>query len=226
MNTQQIVPVITLDGPSGTGKGTICRMLSRHLRWHCLDSGSLYRVLALAVHRSGIDISDVTSIAAIAKTFDVNFTVDNEQNFVVLLHGENVTKEIRTEECGQLASKISIFKEVRDALLARQRAFAKKPGLVADGRDMGTVVFPTAKVKLYLDASVEERARRRYLQLQAVQNNVSLARVLDELVQRDARDTERSYAPLKPAHDAVLIDTTGLTIDQVFNLVLQVVNDL
>ncbi len=221
MQNKNNVPVITIDGPSGTGKGTLCHMLAAKLGWHFLDSGALYRVLAFAATKRAIDFSEIEVLASLAQILDLRFEVDLAQNSVVILDGKNISADIRTEQSGQNASKIAVIPEVRRALLARQRAFAISPGLVTDGRDMGTVIFPDAILKIYLYASVEERAARRYLQLKQSGNDVSLAQVVDELVKRDSRDTERSYSPLKPAKDAVQIDTTGLTIDQVFNRVLQ-----
>ncbi|KTD11408.1 (d)CMP kinase [Legionella jamestowniensis] len=219
------VPVITLDGPSGTGKGTICHMLANHLHWHVLDSGSIYRVLALAAKRKNIAFSNQEALVELAHHLNLKFETDPEQNAQVLLDGTNVVNDIRSEECGQDASKIAVLPEVREALLARQRAFAMPPGLVTDGRDMGTVVFPNAALKIYLYASPEERAFRRYLQLKEKGIDASLAEVVDELAKRDARDTSRVHAPLKPAEDAVFIDTTGLTIVQVFDNVLKLVDE-
>jgi cytidylate kinase len=215
------VPVITIDGPSGTGKGTISHRLAKHLGWHFLDSGAIYRVLAYAALQHAIDFNDIDKLVHLAHHLNLQFQVDPSQSGAILLDGQDISATIRTETAGQNASKIAVIPEVREALLARQRAFAKLPGLVTDGRDMGTVVFPNANLKIYLDASVEERAKRRYLQLKETKNNASLAQVIDELVKRDARDTARTHAPLKPAKDAVLIDTTGLTVVQVFDNVLQ-----
>lgn len=223
MKLDKIVPVITIDGPSGTGKGTICRMLANHLGWHILDSGCIYRVLAYAARKKSIDFQDIPGLVTLAHSLDVSFETDPHLKSTVILEKEDVFDKIRSEECGQDASKIAVISEVRDALLARQRAFAKLPGLVTDGRDMGTVVFPDAVLKIYLDASSEERAERRYFQLKEKGIDVSLAQVVDELAKRDARDTARVHAPLKPAVDAVHIDTTGLTIVQVFNNVLKLV---
>ncbi len=222
MNSEINAPVITLDGPSGTGKGTLCHMLAEQLGWHFLDSGAIYRVLAFAARKRAIDFSDVEKIVSLAHTLNLRFVVGG----LVLLDEEDISDAIRTERCGQEASKIAIIPEVRAALLARQRAFATLPGLVTDGRDMGTVVFPDAILKIYLYASAEERARRRYLQLKDSGNDARLTQVVEELAKRDTRDTSREHAPLKPAQDAVQIDTTGLTIVQVFNKVLQLVDRL
>lgn len=221
MTSENNTPVITIDGPSGTGKGTICHRLAEHLGWHFLDSGALYRVLAYAAIQQPIDFDDVDKLVALAYDLDLRFDVDSAQNSIVFLDGKNISSEIRDEQCGQNASKIAVVPDVREALLARQRAFAMAPGLVTDGRDMGTVVFPKARLKIYLYASTEERAARRFLQLKQTGNNASLAEVVDELAKRDARDTARTHSPLKPAEDAVQIDTTGLTIVQVFDNVLQ-----
>lgn len=214
------VPVITIDGPSGTGKGTICHLLAKQLGWNFLDSGALYRVLAFAAFKHGIDLNDANRLASLAHTLDLRFEVDEKQTVRVFLDDESISDEIRKEQCAQSASKIAVIPEVREALLSRQRAFAKLPGLVTDGRDMGTVIFPNAVFKIYLYASNEERAARRYLQLKNSGNSATLAQVVEELAQRDARDTARTHAPLKPAEDAVLVDTTGLTIVQVFDSVL------
>ncbi|KTD63964.1 (d)CMP kinase [Legionella spiritensis] len=221
MKADKTVPVITIDGPSGTGKGTICHLLANHLDWHVLDSGSLYRVLAFAARQKGVDQDDKASLVNLAHTLNVRFETDTNRQGRIILNGKNVSDELRSEQCGQDASKIAAIPEIRDALLARQRAFAQPPGLVTDGRDMGTVVFPDAFLKVYLDASQEERASRRYFQLKEKGIDVSLAQVVDELAKRDSRDTARLHAPLKPAEDAVLIDTTGLTIVQVFDIVLK-----
>ena len=222
MNHKINAPVITLDGPSGTGKGTLCHMLAEQLGWHFLDSGAIYRVLAFAARKQGIDFSDVEPLAALAHALNLRFVVGG----VVLLDEEDISDAIRTEQCGQNASKIATIPEVRAALLARQRAFAMLPGLVTEGRDMGTVVFPDAILKIFLYASAEERARRRYLQLKDSGIDARLSQVVEELAKRDARDTAREHAPLKPAQDAVQIDTTGLTIVQVFNKVLQLVGHI
>jgi len=222
MNNKISIPVITLDGPSGTGKGTLCHMLAEHLGWHFLDSGAIYRVLAHAARKQGVDFGDVDKLVALAHSLNLRFVVGG----LVLLDEDDISDVIRTERCGQEASQIATIPEIRAALLARQRAFATMPGLVTDGRDMGTVVFPDAILKVYLYASAEERARRRYLQLKDSVEDVSLAKVVDELAKRDERDTARAHSPLKPAQDAVQIDTTGLTIVQVLSKVLQLVGRL
>jgi len=221
MKTDKIIPVITLDGPSGTGKGTLCHMLANHLGWHVLDSGCIYRVLAYAARQKGIAFDDIPKMVELATNLDLSFETDPHLKSKVILEGQDVFDLIRREECGQDASRIAVVPEIRQALLARQRNFAQKPGLVTDGRDMGTVVFPDALLKIYLFASAEIRAERRYLQLKEKGIDVSLAQVVDELNQRDARDTARLHAPLKPAEDSVFVDTTGLTIVQAFNNVLK-----
>jgi len=209
-------PVITLDGPSGTGKGTLCHLLASKLGWHCLDSGAIYRVFALAAAREEIIAQDYEALLSLARRLPLRFS-ENE----VYLNDEPVNALIRTELCGQAASKMAENALIREALLARQRAFAQPPGLVTDGRDMGTVVFPHADLKIYLSASASARAMRRYLQLKKVGKSDTLAHVANELAQRDARDMARSYAPLKPANDAILLDTTDLSIEHVFEQVMQ-----
>lgn len=219
------VPVITLDGPSGTGKGTLCHLLAKHLKWNMLDSGAIYRVLAYAARKNGVETNEIKQLTQLALSLDLRFesTADNES--LVILDDHNIYQHIRSEQCGQDASQIAAIPEIRTALLERQRAFAKYPGLVTDGRDMGTVVFPNAILKIFLYANEEERANRRFLQLKEQEINVSLAQVVEELVKRDTRDTARTHAPLKPAEDAVQIDTTGLSIVQVFNSVLKLIDE-
>lgn len=213
------VPVVTVDGPSGSGKGTVCRLLARRLGWHLLDSGALYRLVGLAARRHAIDPADHLALEALARDLDVRFASDAAEGAVherVILEGEDVGPMLRSEEVGMLASVIAVVPGVRSALLIRQRAFRQPPGLVADGRDMGTVVFPDATLKVFLTASAEERAQRRYKQLKEKGETVSLPRLVEDIVARDRRDAERAVAPLRPAPDAVSIDTTGLGIEQVF----------
>ena len=216
----QPIPIITIDGPSGTGKGTISHKLAHYLGWHYLDSGAIYRALAWVASEHGVDFNDVNALVQLALEFSVSFEVGDDLQSRTYHDAHDISEFIRTELCGQNASKIAALTEVRQALLARQHAFVQPPGLVTDGRDMGTVVFPQADLKIFLYASVEERAHRRFLQLKNTQNDVNLAQIIDQLVERDTRDTQRACAPLKPAIDAIQIDTTGLSVDQVFEKVL------
>ncbi len=214
MSEKNTVPIVTIDGPSGSGKGTVSRQLARELGFHFLDSGALYRLLGLAASRLGIALDDETALAALAVDMDINFPADAavEQ---VLLEGDDVSDEIRTEAAGGKASQVAVLPAVREALLKTQQAFAKFPGLVADGRDMGTVVFPRAQAKLFLTASAEERARRRTNQLKDKGISVDYEATLAEIQARDSRDSQRAVAPLKAASDANTIDTTGVAIDAV-----------
>jgi len=218
------VPVICLDGPGGVGKGTICLAVAKTLGWHILDSGSLYRITALQVSRDfpeqAIDSLDEAQLAGIAKNLSVSYEEKNNE-LAIFLDGEDISQLIRSEEIGAKASKIAAIPAVREALLARQRAFLAKPGLVADGRDMGTVVFPQAVLKIYLTASAEERAQRRYKQLKDKGIDANLSSLVEELRLRDDRDMNRKTAPLKPASDAITIDTTTLDIEQVTNEVMR-----
>lgn len=215
------IPVVTVDGPGGSGKGTVTQMLARRLGWHLLDSGALYRLTALAARRQGVDLADEAGLVNVASGLNVSFEPTPAGEPVrVILDGDDVTREIRTEETGDGASRVAVIQAVREALLQRQRDFRKAPGLVADGRDMGTVVFPDAPVKVFLTASAEERARRRYLQLKDAGVNVNIERLLDEIRARDERDMNRSAAPLKPADDAQVIDSTGLSIEEVLSKVM------
>ncbi|MEC5318605.1 (d)CMP kinase [Brenneria populi subsp. brevivirga] len=207
-------PVITVDGPSGAGKGTLCKALAEALRWHLLDSGAIYRVLALAALHHQVDIQSEEALVPLASHLDVRFISDGGQ-LKVILEGEDVSNEIRTEDVGNTASQAAAFPRVREALLRRQRAFREAPGLIADGRDMGTVVFPDAPVKIFLDASAEERAQRRMLQLQEKGFSVNFERLLSEIKERDERDRNRPVAPLVPAADALVLDSTEMTIDEV-----------
>jgi len=224
MNTKE-APIITLDGPSGTGKGTLSHMLAKHLGWGYLDSGVFYRILALEAFRRDIGLENSNKLIEITSLLNISFIPNENLDTTVLLDGEDISLELRSEQTGQNASKVAALPEVRLALLDKQRAFAKLPGLVTDGRDMGTVVFPNAILKVFLFASEAERARRRYLQLQEKGVNVSLIEVTEELKKRDLRDTQRECSPLKPADDAILVDTTGLTIAQVFANILQLIDD-
>lgn len=211
-------PIITVDGPSGAGKGTLASMLAEHYQWHFLDSGAIYRVLAMAALHHGIELSDVDGLAPLANGLDVVFTINNNSQRIIL-EGEDVTDDIRNEDVGNAASQVAAIPLVREALLRRQRAFQETPGLVADGRDMGTVVFPNAQAKIFLTASAEIRAQRRYEQLKAKGQNVKLSRLLADIQARDERDANRKIAPLRPAEDAFQIDSTELNITQVFEKV-------
>jgi CMP/dCMP kinase len=217
-----IVRVATIDGPSGSGKGTIARAVARHAGWHLLDSGALYRLVALAGLERGIDEQDRAAHAMIAREMQVGFGAKPDGAELVTLGGRDVTGELRSEAAGAGASRVAAWPEVRTALLDRQKGFAREPGLVADGRDMGTVVFPHADLKIFLTASAAERAARRYKQLKDKGSAVSLAALSREIAERDLRDTTRAVAPLKPAPDAHVIDSTGLGIEQVVDRVLSI----
>ncbi len=217
-----MIKIVTVDGPSGVGKGTISQMLASHLQLELLDSGALYRITALAAQKKGVALDDHAQIAAIAKNLDVRFENIPGQGVDVILDGENVTREIRTETAGNAASIVAAIPEVRAALLQRQRDFAVPPGVVADGRDMGTTIFPDADVKLFLTASAEVRAQRRYKQLKQKGISANLRGLVEEINARDLRDSTRSASPCKSADDAVIIDTSDLTIDDVFSRALEV----
>ena len=214
------VPVIAIDGPSGSGKGTVCRILAERLGWHLLDSGALYRLTALAGAARRLDPADEPGHAAVAARLDARFEVNEAGGERVLLDGRDVTRELRAEVTGNMASVVAVMPAVRAALLERQRAYAVAPGLVADGRDMGTVVFPSAGLKVFLTASAGERARRRYNQLKEKGLAANLAGLSQEILERDRRDSARSVAPLRPAADAVVIDSTGITVDDVVDRIL------
>jgi cytidylate kinase len=215
------VPIVTIDGPSGSGKGTIARAVARHAGWHLLDSGALYRLAAMEGARLGLAPDDVQGHSRAAAAMDVTFGVTPDGEEVVKLAGRDVTAELRSEAAGAGASRVAAWPALRDALRERQHAFATPPGLVADGRDMGTVIFPTADLKVFLTASAEERARRRYNQLKDKGSGVSLAALSREIAERDLRDSTRAVAPLKPAPDAETVDSTALTIEQVVDRVLE-----
>jgi len=217
---QESISVITIDGPSGAGKGTVARLVAEHFGWHLLDSGAIYRVLAVASQHHNISVDDEEPLIPMAAHLDVQFTISGQGESQVILEGEDVTQIIRTEENGILASKVAAFPRVREALLRRQRAFRLAPGLVADGRDMGTVVFSNAPVKVFLTASAEERAQRRFNQLKEKGIDVKIRRLLDDIRQRDERDSNREVAPLVPAEGALTIDSTELSIEEVVNKIL------
>lgn len=216
--TDTIFPVITIDGPSGAGKGTVCQRLAARLGWPLLDSGAIYRVLALAALHHNVDLADEAALVAVALHLDVQFN-PGANGVNVVLEGEDVSLALRTEQTGNAASKVAALPGVREALLRRQRAFRVAPGLIADGRDMGTVVFPDAPAKIFLDASAEERAQRRLKQLQAKGIGGSFDHLLNEIRERDDRDRNRPVAPLRPAEDALVVDSTSLSIDEVVSLI-------
>ena len=204
-------PIITIDGPSGSGKGTLCKLLADRLGYHLLDSGALYRLVALAAEHHGVSTENELAVADIAACLDVQFKAQGD-GVQVVLEGEDVSSAIRTEACGMNASKVASLTSVRKALQERQRAFSERPGLVADGRDMGTVIFPEAPVKVFLTASAQERAERRYKQLKSKGLSASLSDILADIQQRDERDQNRVIAPLKAAEDALIIDCTHMSI--------------
>jgi cytidylate kinase len=219
-------PVITIDGPSASGKGTISALVARALGWQMLDSGALYRLVAYAALKRSVPLNDVEQLQRIAGDLDVRFEAGvNSQETTIYLDDENVTTAIRGEDCGNAASTVAAIPGVRAALLDRQRAFQQQPGLVADGRDMGTVVFPAAVLKIFLTASAEERAKRRYKQLMEKGVSVNLADLFNEIAERDQRDSQRAAAPLKPAEDAVELDTTQMTIPAVVDHILSLYRD-
>ena len=217
------IPIITVDGPSGSGKGTVCQLLATKLGYHFLDSGALYRLLGLAAGRHGVALDDVESLSVLAAHLDIAFEARVDGDVLVRLESEDVSRDIRTEEAGAVASIVAAIPAVRDALLQRQRVFARAPGLVADGRDMGIVVFPEARAKIFLDASAEVRAERRYNQLIGKGESVTLGALVEQVRARDERDRSRSVSPLVPADDAVVIDSSSMTIVEVLDTVLTAV---
>lgn len=220
----QANPVITVDGPSGAGKGTISSLLAKKLGWHFLDSGAIYRVLAIASVHHQIQAEDEVALLPLASGLDVNFET-SDLGTKIILEGEDVTDTIRTESVGAIASKIASLPSIREALLRRQRAFSQSPGLVADGRDMGTVVFPNAQVKIFLTASAEERAQRRFDQLKGKGFDVSMSRLLTDIQARDQRDVNRTVAPLVSAKDALVIDSTCLDVYQVYEKIEEFIGE-
>lgn len=212
--------IITVDGPSGAGKGTLCYALAEKLGFRLLDSGAIYRVTALAALKKGVALDDETALTELARSLDIQF-IPQHGEVNIILQNENVSTKIRTQEVAEAASQIAVFPQVRTALLQLQRDFENGEGLIADGRDMGTVVFPHAQVKIFLDASAEERAKRRHKQLQNKGINGNFAQILTEIKERDFRDRNRPVAPLKPAEDALLLDSTELTIDDVIKQALE-----
>jgi len=216
------VPVIAIDGPGGSGKGTISTRLAEHLGWNFLDSGALYRLTALAVMKNNVPLDNEAALGEAAERLDIRFET-SPGGVKTFLDGEDVSDRLRHEDTGVLASKIAVTPEVRAALVKRQRQFRAPPGLVADGRDMGTVIFPDADLKIFLTASAEIRAKRRHKQLKEKGESVNLSRLFREIKARDLRDQSRSIAPLRPAEDAVIIDSTELSIEEVLNKVIDMV---
>jgi len=213
-------PIITIDGPSGAGKGTVSQVIADKLGWNLLDSGALYRLLALAAAHHGMAMDDADTLKVLAEHLDVQFHHGENGDTEIVLEGENVTQAIRTEVIGNNASKLAAIPEVREGLLLRQHAFAYEPGLVADGRDMGTIVFPDAPVKVFLTASAEERANRRFLQLKAKGESVNIEELVSTIQERDERDANRAVAPLVPAVGALVVDSTDKSIEQVVESIL------
>jgi cytidylate kinase len=223
---KQNIPVITVDGPSGVGKGTTASLLSNHLGWNLLDSGAIYRALALKVLKSDVDVSDIAKLIELAQSLQLRFESVIGEPTLVFLDGDCVNHELRQESCGSIASIIAVIPEVRAALLQRQIDFRQAPGLVADGRDMGTVVFKDAQIKFYLTASAEERAKRRHKQLKNKGVSANIRALEKEIGARDCRDSNRSVSPLVPANDAIIIDTSHLSIDEVFHYCISIMDKM
>lgn len=222
VNKHTPAAVVTIDGPSGSGKGTLSQVVANDLGWHFLDSGALYRLTALSALNHKMDLGSAEDIAVLAAHLDIEFDASSGR---VLLEGDDVTQVMRTEKTGAAASRVAAYPEVRKALLQRQRGFRKAPGLVADGRDMGTVVFPDADLKIFLTASAEERARRRVSQLQQSGVDVSYEEILSDVEARDERDRNRSESPLIPAEDAIVLDSTHMSIEGVVEAVSQLIEE-
>jgi len=219
-----MIPVLTLDGPSGVGKGTVARIIAQKLDWHLLDSGAIYRAFAIVASNNDIKIDDIDGLLKLANNFDISFKLNSDHEpLYVYLNNAEVSSELRTEKTAALASQFAKIKSLRKTLLVKQRQFKKLPGLVADGRDMGTVVFPDAPFKVFLTAEVEERAKRRLKQLQETGIAGNISHTLAEVQKRDERDVNRQHSPLKPAKDALVIDTTNLTINEVITKVMALI---
>jgi len=219
-----MIPVLTLDGPSGVGKGTVASIIAQKLDWHLLDSGAIYRAFAIVASNNDIKIDDIDGLLKLANNFDISFKLNsNHEPLNVYLNNAEVSSELRTEKTAALASQFAKIKSLRKTLLVKQRQFKKLPGLVADGRDMGTVVFPDAPFKVFLTAEVEERAKRRLKQLQETGITGNISHTLEEVQKRDERDVNRQHSPLKPAKDALVIDTTNLTINEVITKVMALI---
>lgn len=226
-NLSDEIPVITVDGPSGVGKGTVSFLLAQLMDWHLLESGTLYRALALAAKQRGVGLNDEAALSYIATYLDVAFIAPKKgERARVLLEGQDCTDTICTENVATNASQVSKFDQVRQALLQRQRDFRQPPGLIAEGRDMGTVVFPDAQIRFFMIASVQERARRRFKQLKEKGINVTMESLKAEIAERDERDQNRSVAPLQPADDAIMIDTTGLSVEEVMMRIKTEINEV
>ncbi|MEM7277849.1 MAG: (d)CMP kinase [Pseudomonadota bacterium] len=220
-----MISVLTIDGPSGSGKGTVSRLVAESLGWNLLDSGALYRLVAVAALRDGVALDNTAALVDLARELAAKFSWDESGEELIWLAGVDVTAQVRTEQCGEMASKVASQAAVRDALTDLQRSYQAPPGLVADGRDMGTVIFPDAVLKIYLTASPEERAKRRHKQLKDKGIGVSLAALSREIAERDARDANRSVAPLVPAADAIMLDSTDLSVNAVIAEVLRFAAD-